>query len=182
MELDLGFQAEKPVPVDSEELGDVYKPYVRSAASVVIDNSFTDYRYDGPITGMPLSSLAPSVKRSTCRCSKHPNLVLMGQEIYCRVWRSIQSDRGLCNQVWRGERVRNTPLCESAIVGTTLGLSLQGYKAMMEMQFADFVTVGFNQIVNNLAKIHYRWGQHADVVIRMPTGGGVGAGPFTARE
>jgi 2-oxoisovalerate dehydrogenase E1 component len=80
------------------------------------------------------------------------------------------------------DRVRNTPLCESAIVGAALGLSLEGYKSMMEMQFADFVTVGFNQIINNLAKIHYRWGQHADVVIRMPTGGGVGAGPFHSQS
>ena len=80
------------------------------------------------------------------------------------------------------ERVRNTPLCESAIVGCTLGLSLEGYKSVMEMQFADFVTSGFNQIVNNLAKIHYRWGQHADTVIRMPTGAGVGAGPFHSQS
>ena len=80
------------------------------------------------------------------------------------------------------ERVRNTPLCESAIVGAALGLSLEGYKSVMEMQFADFVTVGFNQIINNLAKIHYRWGQNADVVIRMPTGGGVGAGPFHSQS
>ena len=79
-------------------------------------------------------------------------------------------------------RVRNTPLCESAIVGTALGLSLEGYKSMMEMQFADFVTVGFNQVINNLAKIHYRWGANADVVIRMPTGGGVGAGPFHSQS
>src|SRR5690606_30764211 len=79
-------------------------------------------------------------------------------------------------QAFGKERVRNTPLCESAIVGAALGLSIKGFKSMMEMQFADFVTVGFNQIINNLAKIHYRWGQHADVVIRMPTGGGVGAG------
>jgi 2-oxoisovalerate dehydrogenase E1 component len=69
-------------------------------------------------------------------------------------------------------------LCESAIVGTALGLSIAGFKSMMEMQFGDFVTVGFNQIVNNLAKAHYRWGQNADVVVRMPCGGGVGAGPF----
>ncbi len=69
------------------------------------------------------------------------------------------------------ERVRNTPLCESAIIGAALGLSLEGFKSMVEMQFADFVSVGFNQIVNNLAKIHYRWGHAADVVIRMPTGG-----------
>jgi 2-oxoisovalerate dehydrogenase E1 component len=79
-------------------------------------------------------------------------------------------------------RVRNTPLCESAIVGATLGLSLEGFKSMMEMQFADFAAVGFNQIVNNLAKIYYRWGQNADVVIRMPTGGGVGAGPFHSQS
>jgi 2-oxoisovalerate dehydrogenase E1 component len=79
-------------------------------------------------------------------------------------------------------RIRNTPLCESAIVGTALGLSLEGYKSVVEMQFADFVSVGFNQIVNNLAKIYYRWGQNADVVIRMPTGAGVGAGPFHSQS
>ena len=78
--------------------------------------------------------------------------------------------------------MRNTPLCESAIVGAALGLSMEGFKVMMEMQFADFVSVGFNQIVNNLAKIHYRWGQNADVVIRMPTGAGVGAGPFHSQS
>lgn len=80
------------------------------------------------------------------------------------------------------DRVRNTPLCESAIVGIALGLSLKGMKSMVEMQFADFVTCGFNQIVNNLAKLHYRWGQNADVVIRMPTGGGTGAGPFHSQS
>jgi 2-oxoisovalerate dehydrogenase E1 component len=80
------------------------------------------------------------------------------------------------------ERVRNTPICESAIIGVALGLSLEGMKSMVEMQFADFVSVGFNQIVNNLAKIHYRWGQNADVVVRMPTGGGVGAGPFHSQS
>jgi 2-oxoisovalerate dehydrogenase E1 component len=80
------------------------------------------------------------------------------------------------------ERVRNTPLCEAAIVGAGLGLSIKGMKAMVEMQFADFVSEGFNQIVNNLAKIHYRWGQNADVVVRMPTGAGVGAGPFHSQS
>jgi len=88
---------------------------------------------------------------------------------------------GFCTTVWQ-RRVRNTPLCESAIIGTALGLSIKGFKSMMEMQFADFATVGFNQIINNLAKIHYRWGQNADVVIRMPTGGGVGAGPFHSQS
>ena len=80
------------------------------------------------------------------------------------------------------ERVRNTPLCESAIIGIGLGLSLKGFKTMVEMQFADFVSCGFNQIINNLAKLHYRWGQHADVLIRMPTGAGVGAGPFHSQS
>jgi len=76
------------------------------------------------------------------------------------------------------ERVRNTPICESAIVSTAYGLSINGIKSVVEMQFADFVTSGFNPIVNLLAKSHYRWGQQADIVIRMPCGGGVGAGPF----
>jgi len=85
-------------------------------------------------------------------------------------------------QLFGKDRVRNTPLCESAIVGAALGLSIKGFKSMMEMQFADFVTVGFNQIINNLAKVYYRWGQNADVVIRMPTGAGVGAGPFHSQS
>jgi len=76
------------------------------------------------------------------------------------------------------DRIRNTPICESAIVSLALGLSVKGFKSVVEMQFADFVSSGFNPIVNNLAKIHYRWGQCADVVVRMPCGAGVGAGPF----
>ena len=76
------------------------------------------------------------------------------------------------------DRIRNTPICESAIVSAAMGLSINGYKSVMEMQFADFVTSGFNPIINLLAKSHYRWGQKADVVIRMPCGAGVGAGPF----
>jgi 2-oxoisovalerate dehydrogenase E1 component len=79
-------------------------------------------------------------------------------------------------------RVRNTPICESAIVGAGLGLSIKGMKAMVEMQFADFATEGFNQIVNNLAKTHWRWGQQVDVVVRMPTGAGTAAGPFHSQS
>lgn len=111
---------------------------------------------------------------------KHSNLILMGQDIaeYGGVFKITD---GFFDKYGK-ERVRNTPLCESAIIGAALGLSLKGFKAMVEMQFADFVTCGFNQIVNNLAKLHYRWGQHADVVIRMPTGGGVGAGPFHSQS
>ena len=110
----------------------------------------------------------------------HPNLILMGQDI-AEYGGAFKITEGLLNEFGK-ERVRNTPLCESAIVGTSLGLSLEGFKSVMEMQFADFVTVGFNQVVNNLAKIHYRWGQNADVVIRMPTGAGVGAGPFHSQS
>ena len=110
----------------------------------------------------------------------YPNLVLMGQDIaeYGGVFKVSE---GFLDKFGK-ERVRNTTLCESAIVGIALGLSIKGYKAMVEMQFADFVTCGFNQIVNNLAKIHWRWEQNADVVIRMPTGAGVGAGPFHSQS
>jgi 2-oxoisovalerate dehydrogenase E1 component len=111
---------------------------------------------------------------------QYPNLILMGQDI-AEYGGAFKITEGFVEEFGK-ERVRNTPLCESAIAGACLGLSLEGYKAVMEMQFADFVTVGFNQIINNLAKIHYRWGQNADVVIRMPTGGGVGAGPFHSQS
>ena len=111
---------------------------------------------------------------------RHPELVLMGQDIadYGGVFKITD---GFVAQFGKG-RVRNTPLCESAIVGVGLGLSIKGQKAMVEMQFADFVTCGFNQIINNLAKSHYRWGQNADVVVRMPTGAGSAAGPFHSQS
>ncbi len=111
---------------------------------------------------------------------KYDNLILMGQDI-AAYGGAFKITEGFLEK-FGVERVRNTPLCESAIVGAALGLSLEGYKSVMEMQFADFAAVGFNQIVNNLAKIHYRWGQNADVVIRMPTGAGVGAGPFHSQS
>jgi 2-oxoisovalerate dehydrogenase E1 component len=107
-------------------------------------------------------------------------LILMGQDI-AEYGGAFKITEGFLDK-FGPERVRNTPLCESAIVGAALGLSLEGYKTVMEMQFADFAAVGFNQIVNNLAKIHYRWGQSANVVIRMPTGAGVGAGPFHSQS
>ena len=111
---------------------------------------------------------------------KHSELVVMGQDIadYGGVFKITE---GFMEQFGK-DRIRNTPLCEAAIVGTGLGLSIAGMKAVVEMQFADFVTEGFNQIVNNLAKIHYRWNQNADVVVRMPTGAGVGAGPFHSQS
>ncbi len=111
---------------------------------------------------------------------KYPGLVLMGQDI-AEYGGAFKVTEGLVNTFGKG-RVRNTPLCESAIIGAGLGLSIKGMKAMVEMQFADFVTCGFNQIINNLAKIHWRWGQNADVVVRMPTGAGTAAGPFHSQS
>lgn len=110
----------------------------------------------------------------------HPELIIMGQDIaeYGGVFKATQ---GFLEE-FGPDRVRNTPICESAILGSGLGLSIKGFKSIIEMQFADFVSCGFNQIVNNLAKSYYRWGQNADVVIRMPTGAGVGAGPFHSQS
>jgi len=110
----------------------------------------------------------------------HPNLVLMGQDI-AEYGGAFKITEGLVDK-YGSHRVRNTPLCESAILGAAVGLALEGIGSMVEMQFADFVSVGFNQIVNNLAKMHYRWGQAMPVVVRMPTGAGVGAGPFHSQS
>ena len=120
-----------------------------------------------------VDAISEGLKQSMQR---HDNLVLMGQDIaeYGGVFKI--TDGFL--EVFGKDRVRNTPICESAIVSAAMGLSINGYKAMMEMQFSDFVTSGFNPIVNLLAKSNYRWNQKADVVIRMPCGAGVGAGPF----
>ncbi len=165
--LAVGFAAQPIKPDTNEELADVYAP----AASTAVAPS-------GPRTEKKfIQALSEGLKQSM---ERHPNLVLMGQDI-AEYGGAFKVTDGFV-PLFGKERVRNTPLCESAIVGTALGLSIKGFKSMMEMQFADFVTVGFNQIVNNLAKIHYRWGQNADVVIRMPTGGGVGAGPFHSQS
>ena len=151
----------------STELKDIYKNY-NSESSPTTKNKkemrFIDAISQGLFQGM----------------EKFDNSIIMGQDMaeYGGVFKVTD---GFLKKFGK-DRVRNTPLCESAIVGTALGLSLKNKKAIMEMQFADFVTVGFNQIVNNLAKLHYRWGQNADVVIRMPTGAGVGAGPFHSQS
>lgn len=111
---------------------------------------------------------------------KNEDLVIMGQDVaeYGGVFKVTEG----FTDAFGTERVRNTPLCESAILGIGLGMAIKGRKSVIEMQFSDFVTCGFNQIVNNLAKVHYRWGQPADVVVRMPTGAGVGAGPFHSQS
>jgi len=100
----------------------------------------------------------------------------MGQDI-AEYGGAFKITEGFVEQFGK-DRIRNTPICESAVVSTAMGLSINGYKAVMEMQFADFVSTGFNPIVNYLAKNHYRWNEKADVVIRMPAGAGVQAGPF----
>lgn len=156
---------DKPVTVDLQtETQDVYAPF-EYKPTLPSTTSVTEKRF--------IDSITDGLRQAM---EKYDNLVLMGQDIaeYGGVFKITQ---GFVEQFGR-DRVRNTPICESVIVGAGLGLSLKGYKAMVEMQFSDFVTCGFNQIVNNLAKVHYRWGQNADVVIRMPAGAGVAAGPF----
>lgn len=181
-ELAIGFAA-KPVLVNTEEeLQDVYAERTtddgRLTTARVIENSQLN---SDPGLLAKEARLIDAIKEGLHQSmQQHPNLILMGQDI-AEYGGAFKITEGFVSEFGK-ERVRNTPLCESAIVGTALGLSLEGYKSMMEMQFADFVTVGFNQIINNLAKIHYRWGQNADVVIRMPTGGGVGAGPFHSQS
>lgn len=167
--LEIAF-AEEAISANLEtELADVYFPYEQHVISPAENSPKSEKRL--------VDAISDGLKQSM---EKYPNLILMGQDIgeYGGVFKITD---GFKSQ-FGADRVRNTPLCESAIIGTGLGLSIKGYKAMVEMQFADFVSVGFNQIINNLAKIHYRWGQQADVVIRMPTGAGMAAGPFHSQS
>ena len=163
------FSEEVITPELATELADVYTPFSQKVVSPPENTLKSEKRL--------VDAISDSLKQSM---EKFPNLVLMGQDIgeYGGVFKITDGFKAQ----FGADRVRNTPLCESAIIGAGLGLSLKGYKAMVEMQFADFVTMGFNQIVNNLAKIHYRWGQHADVVIRMPAGAGMAAGPFHSQS
>lgn len=162
--------SEKEVEIVSDvqtELKDVFRDYTFS--NILKSNEKTEKRLvDAVSDGLRLSM------------QKHENLVIMGQDIaeYGGVFKVTD---GFADEFGK-DRVRNTPICESAIVSAALGLSINGYKAVIEMQFADFVTSGFNAVVNNLAKSHYRWGQKVDVVVRMPTGAGVGAGPFHSQS
>ncbi|HRO41331.1 MAG TPA: dehydrogenase E1 component subunit alpha/beta [Flavipsychrobacter sp.] len=169
--LAIGFAAAPVKPDTEEEVRDVYSPHPIQNSKFKIQNS------RGASEKKFIQAISDGLRQSM---ERYENLVLMGQDI-AEYGGAFKVTEGFVQQFGK-ERVRNTPLCESAIVGAALGLSIKGFKSMMEMQFADFVTVGFNQIINNLAKIHYRWGQNADVVIRMPTGGGVGAGPFHSQS
>lgn len=166
--IDLAFGEDPITPNTAEELADVYAPFeqevILPSTSTLQEKRFIDAISEGLHQSM----------------EKYPELILMGQDI-AEYGGAFKITDGFVQKFGK-ERVRNTPLCESAIIGTALGLSVKGFKSMVEMQFADFVTCGFNQIVNNLAKIHYRWGQNADVVVRMPTGAGVAAGPFHSQS
>ena len=155
------------IPNAETEIWDMYKPYIppRGQHTGAVNKlRYIDAISDGLRQGM----------------RKYDNLVIMGQDVaeYGGVFKITQ---GFVEEFGKG-RVRNTPICESGIVGTAMGLAINGYKAVMEMQFADFVSCGFNQIINNLAKTHYRWEQQVDVVIRMPAGAGTGAGPFHSQS
>ena len=161
--LKLAFDEEEIVLNESKELSDVYKN--------------TDYKEVKPSNELVNIRLVDAISDGLRQSmERHEDLVIMGQDV---------ADYGGVFKITDGfvkafgkERVRNTPICESAIVAAAMGLSINGMKAVMEMQFADFASTGFNPIVNYLAKSHYRWNEKADVVIRMPCGGGMGAGPF----
>ncbi|WMW78748.1 dehydrogenase E1 component subunit alpha/beta [Flavobacterium sp. 20NA77.7] len=146
-----------------EELGDVYKPYTFEHFEPSEDQKSIRF----------IDAITEALKESMQR---HDNLVIMGQDV-AEYGGAFKITEGFVEKFGK-ERVRNTPICESAVVSAANGLSINGFKAIVEMQFADFVSTGFNPIVNLLAKQHYRWGEQADVVVRMPCGGGTQAGPF----
>ncbi len=155
---------------ESDELDDVYP----SGAAPVVHAA-------GDLSTAPQKRMIDAISEGLFQAmERDPSLVLMGQDIaeYGGVFKITQ---GFVERFGK-QRVRNTPLCESAIIAAGMGLSLAGKRAMVEMQFADFVSCGFNQIINNLAKTHYRWGHAPRVVVRLPTGAGVAAGPFHSQS
>ncbi|WP_224490437.1 alpha-ketoacid dehydrogenase subunit alpha/beta [Robertkochia flava] len=158
--------SEAPVEADTaEELLDVYAPAIESPNTLKPGGETTELRF--------VDAISEGLKQAM---EQHPDLVIMGQDIaeYGGVFKITEGFVDLFGK----DRVRNTPICESIVVSAAMGLSIKNKKSVVEMQFADFVSTGFNPIVNYLAKVHYRWGQSADVVVRMPCGAGVGAGPF----
>jgi 2-oxoisovalerate dehydrogenase E1 component len=162
------FAEKMPVPDEEAELNDMYAPF---------NPTIIHPRPGAKSKKRYVDAISDAIRQSM---EKYPGLLLMGQDVaeYGGVFKVTE---GFVD-VFGKERIRNTPLCESAIIGSGLGLSIKGHKSIIEMQFADFVTCGFNQIVNNLAKSYYRWAQNADVVVRMPTGAGVAAGPFHSQS
>ncbi len=160
--------AEPEIVADTEEeLRDIYAPYQQVITEAQGSKS----------TKRLVDAISDGLRQSM---EKFDNTVVMGQDVaeYGGVFKITDN---FYKQFGKG-RVRNTPITESSILGAGYGWAIKGYKAIVEMQFSDFVSCGFNQIVNNLAKSHYRWAQAADVVVRMPTGAGVGAGPFHSQS
>src|SRR5215217_955022 len=166
-EVEAAFAEDEPLENIQQEIDDMFYPHTESPAAATEASGVIRY----------IDAISEGLRQAMRR---HGNLVLMGQDI-AEYGGAFKITEGFTDEFGRA-RVRNTPICESAIVGAGLGLSINGFKSVVEMQFADFVTCGFNQIVNNLAKTHYRWGEKADVVIRMPTGAGTGAGPFHSQS
>ena len=166
-EIEKVFTEPEIVPDTMTEVNDMYKPYWIPAFPPAVQLSKKRY----------IDAISDAMRASM---RNHPNLVIMGQDI-AEYGGAFKITQGFVEEFGK-DRVRNTPICESAIVGAGMGLSINGGKAVVEMQFADFVSSGFNQVVNNLAKTYYRWGQNVDVVVRMPTGGGTGAGPFHSQS
>ncbi|QEE50619.1 dehydrogenase [Flavobacterium alkalisoli] len=166
-EIDENYQKasnEEPIEASlSEELNDVYKEFIFE--EINSKNDSENVRM--------IDAISQGLKQSM---ERHENLIIMGQDI-AEYGGAFKITDGFVNEFGK-DRVRNTPICESAIVSAGMGLSINGYKSVIEMQFADFVSTGFNPIVNYLAKVHYRWNEKADVVVRMPCGAGVQAGPF----
>ncbi len=161
--LEIAFNEPVIESTELNELNDVFKPFEH--IEIPANSEKENIRF--------IDAISQGLKQAM---ERHDNLVIMGQDIaeYGGVFKITE---GFVEAFGKG-RVRNTPICESAIVSAAMGLSINGFKAIVEMQFADFVTSGFNPIINYLAKSHYRWGEKADVVVRMPCGAGVGAGPF----
>ncbi|NIK91812.1 dehydrogenase [Mangrovimonas sp. CR14] len=161
--LDMAFTEDTIVPDMETELRDVYHPF--EYEHVAHKEKTEELRF--------IDAISTGLKQSM---EKHPELVVMGQDIadYGGVFKITEG----FVEAFGKDRVRNTPICESSIIEVGMGLSIANIKSVVEMQFADFVSSGFNPIVNYLAKVHYRWNQKADVVVRMPCGAGVAAGPF----
>ena len=168
IEVEKGYNQPEPDVNPEQEIADMYSPFVTDSTPSQSEE-ILEARY--------IDAISLSLKHNM---QKHENLVIMGQDI-AEYGGAFKITQGFVEEFGK-ERVKNTPICESAVVGAALGLSINGFKAIVEMQFADFVTCGFNQIVNNLAKTHYRWGEKVDVVVRMPTGAGTGAGPFHSQS
>ena len=168
IEVEKGYNQPEPDLNPDLEIADMYAPFITDSTPSQSEE-ILEARY--------IDAISLSLKHNM---QKHENLVIMGQDI-AEYGGAFKITQGFVEEFGK-ERVKNTPICESAVVGAALGLSINGFKAIVEMQFADFVTCGFNQIVNNLAKTHYRWGEKVDVVVRMPTGAGTGAGPFHSQS